>query len=138
MFDNILKTKNSFKTIKTRTWKNQKTRIFSKGLVHGFREKCEIWPYFYFSQNKPKKGVWIYFKNKKCFQDYKNKNLKKSKTSNFSKGISPWFWSKMWNLAISFFSQKFHIFGLVFIFPKRGQKKCVWKYFGNKKMLLRQ
>ena len=27
--------------------------------------------------------------------DYKNKKLKKSKNWDFSKGVSPWFWSKI-------------------------------------------
>ena len=54
VFDNILETKNSFKTIKTRSLKIRKVGIFPKGLVHGFGQKCEIWPSFYFSQNKAK------------------------------------------------------------------------------------
>ena len=33
--------------------------------------------------------------NKKSFEYYKNEKLKKSKNWNFSKGVSPWFWSKM-------------------------------------------
>ena len=30
-----------------------------------------------------------------AFLDYKNKKFKKSKNWNFSKGVSPWFWSKI-------------------------------------------
>ena len=37
--------------------KNRKIEIFPKGLVHGFGQKCKMWPCFYFSQNKPKKCV---------------------------------------------------------------------------------
>ena len=33
----------------------------------------------------------------KAFLDYKNKNLKKSKNCDFSKGVNPWFWSKIGN-----------------------------------------
>ena len=36
---------------------------------------------------------------KKAFQDYKNKKLKKSKNWDFSKGVSPWFWSKIGNFS---------------------------------------
>ena len=31
---------------------------------------------------------------KNAFLGYKNKKLKKSKNLHFSKGVSPWFWSK--------------------------------------------
>ena len=44
------------------------------------------------------------FKNilerKKAFPDYKNKKLKKSKNWDFSKGVRPWFWSKIGNFSI--------------------------------------
>ena len=30
-----------------------------------------------------------------AFLNYKNKNFKKSKNWDFSKGVSPWFWSKI-------------------------------------------
>ena len=68
VFDNILKTKHAFKTRKTRREKNRKIEIFPKGL-YGLGQKCEIWLRFYFSQNKPKKCVRQYFRNKACFQD---------------------------------------------------------------------
>ena len=35
----------AFKTIKKRSLKNRRIGIFSKGLVHGFDQKCEIWPF---------------------------------------------------------------------------------------------
>ena len=34
-----------------------------------------------------------------AFLDYKNKKLKKSKNWDFSKGVSPWFWSKIGNFS---------------------------------------
>ena len=34
-------------------------------------------------------------KRKNAFLGYKNKKLKKSKNWHFSKGVSPWFWSKI-------------------------------------------
>ena len=52
-FNIILEQKNAFKTKKTRSLKNRGIGIFSKGLVHGFDQKCEIWPFF--PQNKTKK-----------------------------------------------------------------------------------
>ena len=53
-FNIILEQKKSFQDKKTRSLKNRRIGIFSKGLVHGFDQKCGIWPCFYFSQNKPK------------------------------------------------------------------------------------
>ena len=35
----------------------------------------------------------------KAFQDYKNKKFKKSKNCDFSKGVSPWFWTKIGNFS---------------------------------------
>ena len=55
-----------------------------------------------------------------CFQDYKKEKFKKSKNWDFFKGVSPWFWSKMWNLA--------------FFFPKIRQKKNVWRSSKSQKI----
>ena len=40
---------------------------------------------------------------KNDFLGYKNKKLKKSKTSHFSKGVNPWFWSKNGHFSNFFF-----------------------------------
>ena len=40
---------------------------------------------------------------KYAFQGYKNKKLKKSKNWNFSKGVNPWFWSKIGHFSNFFF-----------------------------------
>ena len=50
---------------------------------------------FIFCKIREKKCVLQYFGNKRCFQDYKNEKLKKSKNGDLSKGVSPLFWSKM-------------------------------------------
>ena len=36
---------------------------------------------------------------RKAFIDYKSKKLKKSKNWDFSKRVSPWFWSKIGNFS---------------------------------------
>ena len=61
---------------------------------------------FYFTENTPEKCV---LNQKKVFYDilddrnayleYKKKKLKKSKYWDFSKGVSPWFWSKIGNFS---------------------------------------
>ena len=38
-----------------------------------------------------------------AFLGYKNKKLKKSKNSHFSKGVNPWFWSKNGHFSNFFF-----------------------------------
>ena len=40
---------------------------------------------------------------KNAFLGYKNKNFKKWKNCHFSKGVSPWFWSKIDHFSIFFF-----------------------------------
>ena len=34
-----------------------------------------------------------------AFLEYRNRNLKKLKNWDFSKGVSPWFWSKIGNFS---------------------------------------
>ena len=41
---------------------------------------------------------------KNAFQSYKNKKFKKSKNSQFSKGVNPWFWSKHGHFSNFFFN----------------------------------
>ena len=36
---------------------------------------------------------------KESFKDYKNNCLLKTQNENFSKGLSPWFWSKIGNFV---------------------------------------
>ena len=40
---------------------------------------------------------------KNAFLGYKNKKFKNSKTSHLSKGVSPWFWSKIGHFFTLFF-----------------------------------
>ena len=61
------------------------------------------WQFFYLL-NIGKIGQEIVFENilarQKTFPDYKNKRLKKWKNWDFSKGISPLFWSKIGNFSM--------------------------------------
>ena len=56
------------------------------------------WPFFelfFFLGNIDKVNVFYDILERKiAFLGYKNKMLKKSKNSDFSKGVNPWFWSK--------------------------------------------
>ena len=68
------------------------------GLVHGFGEKLVIFPDFNFWVNRPEKCVLRYSKRKKRLsilykQEFEVEEL------DFSKGVSPWFWSKIGNFC---------------------------------------
>ena len=60
---------------------------------------------------------------KQSFLNYKDKELKKSKNLDFSKGVSPWFWSK---------NQKFTIF---LFFCKMGQENVFDDILEREKLL---
>ena len=56
------------------------------------------WPFFsmvVFGQIYLENIVFYVLDRKECFLDKKSQVLKKSKKSNFSKGVSPWFFAKM-------------------------------------------
>ena len=61
---------------------------------------------------------------KKAFLDIKKINFKNSKKLHFSKGVSPWFSSKIWDFSF-------------FYFWKSRREKCVWRYCQSKNSLFR-
>ena len=68
LFDNILQNKSCFQDYKNEKLKKSKNWDISNGLVHGFGQKCEILPFFYFSLKKDKKNEFnIILEQKKCF-----------------------------------------------------------------------
>ena len=80
MFADILKTKTSFLDYENKNLRKvKKIAIFPKGLVLGFGKKPEISPCFYFSQNRPEKCDWRYYRKEKTFLEFENKKLKKPK-----------------------------------------------------------
>ena len=62
---------------------------------------------------------------KTSFKDYENSKLKESNNWDFSRGYSPWFWSKIDILSCLHFSQN-------------SKKICVLRYCRKKKRLRRQ
>ena len=61
------------------------------------------WPFFqlFFLGNIGQENVFYDILERKiAFLGYKNKKFKKSKNWDFSKRVSPWFWSKMGNFSI--------------------------------------
>ena len=81
---------------------------------------------FYFMQNRQGElkifHRFIFDKINMCRKELDNKKInliKNSKKLHFSKEVSPWFSSKIWDLP-------------VFYFLKSRREKCVWRYSPSK------
>ena len=61
---------------------------------------------FFFCKISQKNVFENILETKKSFEDYNIEKLKKSKNWDFSKGVSPWFGSKLWNKAMFLFFAK--------------------------------
>jgi len=64
-----------------------------------------IFPTFFLSNIGQESVVYDILERKNAFLGYKNKKFKKSKNRDFSKGVNPWFWSKIGHFSIFFFRQ---------------------------------
>ena len=79
-FTIFYKEKPRFQGIKTRSSKRRKIDIFQKRLTHGFEPKRAIFQKLFFQPIQPRKMYFTRFQNeKRPSQEYKKKNLKKSK-----------------------------------------------------------
>ena len=56
----ILERKNAFLDYKNKKQKYRKIGLFPKGLVYGFGQKWDLFPPFYFWQNRKEKSLWPY------------------------------------------------------------------------------
>ena len=65
VFYDIPEGKSAFLGFKKRISKRRKTKIFRKGVVHGFGPKLAIFPSFYVGQCRSGKGVLRYSRRKK-------------------------------------------------------------------------
>ena len=77
--------------------------IFPKGLVHGFGLNMAIFPPFFLRNIGQKNVFYDILERKNASLGYKNKKFKKWKNTPFSKGVSPWFWSKIGHFSNFFF-----------------------------------
>ena len=117
--------KPTFQAIKTRSLKNRKIIIFSKGLTHGFGPKKAIFLKIFFWAIQARKMSFRIFQNEETsFQAIKTRSLKRRKIDIFSKGLTHGFWSKNSHLFKIFFRQY-------------RQGKCLLRYSGTKKHLSR-
>ena len=95
VFYDILERINAFLGCKNKKIKKQKNRHFSKGVSPWFWYKNGHFSNFIFQAIQARRSSFTMSQNaKKAFQGYKNKKIKKSKNSHFSKAVNPRFWSK--------------------------------------------
>ena len=72
------------------------------GLVHGFGQKLVIYREFLFFRGEEigaEKCDYDILEGRNVSLYYENKTFKKLMNWDFSKGISPWFWSKIGNFS---------------------------------------
>ena len=102
VFYDILERKTSFLVYEKKNFKKSTNWDFPKGLTYGFRQKLAIYPIFL--GNIGQENVSYDFPERKyTFLGYENVYFKNSKNWDFSKGVNPWFWSKMALFSICFF-----------------------------------
>ena len=76
-------------------------------------KKLKFFHLLYLSKIDREKVFADVLDKKEAFKDYKNNCLRKTQNWNFSKGVSPWFWSK------------FEIL-LTFRFMQNTPRKSIW------------
>ena len=98
VFYDILKQKNAFLSNKNKKFKGAKNWHFSKGVNPWFWSKMAIFPSFFLGKIGQENVFYDILEQKSAFLSNKNKKFKGSKNWDFSKGVSPWFWSKIGNV----------------------------------------
>ena len=95
VYYDILQRKNAFQRYKNKKSKKPKNWHFSKGVNPWFWSKKGHFFNFFFLSNLGQQNVFYdILERQNAFLRYKNKESKKSKNWNFSKGVKPWFWSR--------------------------------------------
>ena len=104
VFYDLLERKNAFLVYKNNKFKKSKNWDFSKGVNPWFWSKIGHFSIFLFLSIIGQENVFCdILKRKNAFLGYKNKKFKKSKNWDFSKGVKPWFWSKIGHFSMFFF-----------------------------------
>ena len=104
VFSYILERKYNFLLYRNRKLKKSKNGHYSKGVSPWFWSKSGNFSNCFLLGNIGQENVFCYIlKRKNNFPGYKNRKLKTSKNGHFSKGVSPWFWSKIRHFSNFFF-----------------------------------
>ena len=93
--------KTCFLAIKTRISKSGKIAIFP-GIAHSFGQKLAIFPAFFSGSIGQENEFYDILERKHAFLGCKHKTFKKWKNCHFSKGVSPWFWTKIGHVSFFF------------------------------------
>ena len=104
VFYDILELKNAFLGYKNKKLKKSKTWDFSKGVSLCFLVQNWSFLHVFILDEIGQENVFYYIlEGKNGFLGYKNKKLKKLKNWDFSKGVSPWFLSKIGHFCMFLF-----------------------------------
>ena len=115
----ILDSKECFLDLKSKVLGESKKLTFSKGLVHGFWQKIDLFLICFFLAKKGrKKHFLIFWIENKAFWTSKVKFSQSQKKSTFCKGVSPWF------------SSKNRPFSQMFFFEQKKPERNIFKYSG--------
>ena len=92
-----------FLAIKEEVQKVVKLAFFQRGYCMVLVKNWPFFHLFFFKGNIGKENVFYeILERKNAFLGYKNKKFKKWKNCHFSKGVTPWFWSKIGHFPIFF------------------------------------
>ena len=98
--------------------------------VHGFRQKVTIFPSFFFGNTGQENVCYDILERKNFFLSYKNNKFKQWKNCHFSKGVRPWFSSKIGHFSMFFFKGNI---GQENVFYDILKRKNVFLTYKNKK-----
>ena len=108
-------------TIKTETKNSQKLGLFQRGQSMVLVKHLKIFHLFIFRKISQHNAFDNILERKKAFLDYKKQKVKTVKNWDFSKGVSPWFWSKILKFSTFLFLAKLVSIMRLTIFQK-GKK----------------
>ena len=100
MFYDILERKNAFLGNKINKFKNSRNWHFSKGVNPWFCSKLAIFASFFLGNIGQENMFYDILERKSAFLGNKNNKLNKSENWYFSKGVNPWFCSKIGHFSI--------------------------------------
>ena len=96
LFDVILESQKAFLDYKKQKFqKVEKSGFFQRGQSMVLVKNLKFSMFLFLPRSTTKMCLMLLQKVKKRFQTIKNSNLRKSKNQDFSKGVNPWFWSKI-------------------------------------------
>ena len=96
MFYVILKGRNASLDYINKKLRKSRNWDFSKGVSPWFWQKLVLFPDFlFFRENRPEKCILRNSKRKKRLSRLYKQEVGKLEKLDFSKGVSPWFWSKI-------------------------------------------